>query len=115
MEGGVYLDNAATDIPPFEQTKSYALGELYLWQWDYWIREDILRGLTANNRPEGVFENPVKRIRRIAPEPIAAFQGGSGQPGPGAWAWVVVLLAEILWAEDLTRLTSLSPRIFRIP
>ena len=83
MEGGVYLDDAATDVPPFEQTKSYALGELYLWQWDYWIREDILRGLTANNRPEGVFENPVKRIRRIAPEPIAAFQGGSGQPGPG--------------------------------
>ena len=83
MEGGVYLDDAATDFPPYEQTKSYALGELYLWQWDYWIREDILKALTANNRPEGVFENPVKRIRRIAPEPIAAFQGGSGQPGPG--------------------------------
>ena len=82
-EGGVYLDAAATDFPLFEQTKSYALAELYLWQWDYWIREDILRALTANNRPEGVFENPVKRIRRIAPEPIAAFQGGSGQSGPG--------------------------------
>ena len=83
MEGGVYLDAAATDFPPYEQAKSYALGELYLWQWDYWIREDILRALTANNRPEGVFENPVKRIRRIAPEPIAAFRGGSGQAGPG--------------------------------
>ena len=83
MEGGVYLDDAAIDFPAYEQTKSYALGELYLWQWDYWIREDILQALTANNRPEGVFENPVKRIRRIAPEPIAAFQEGSGQPGPG--------------------------------
>jgi len=83
MEGGVYLDDAAIDFPAYEQTKSYALGELYLWQWDYWIREDILRALTANNRPEGIFENPVKRIRRIAPEPIAAFQEGSGQPSPG--------------------------------
>ena len=83
MEGGVYLDAAATNFPPYQQTKSYALGELYLWQWDYWIREDILRALTANNRPEGVFENPVKRIRRISPEPIAAFQGGSEQPRPG--------------------------------
>ena len=83
MEGGVYLDDAATAFPPYEQTKSYALGELYLWQWDYWVREDILRALTANNRPEGVFENPVKRIRRIAPEPISSSQGGSDQPGPG--------------------------------
>ncbi|MEC8353938.1 MAG: hypothetical protein VX001_00105 [Planctomycetota bacterium] len=83
MEGGVYLDAAALDFAPYEQTKSYALGELYLWQWDYWIREDILQALTTNNRPEGVFENPVKHIRRIAPEPIASLEGGSGQPGPG--------------------------------
>ena len=83
MEGGVYLDAAALDFAPYEQTKSYALGELYLWQWDYWIREDILQALTANNRPEGVFENPVKHIRRISPEPIASLEGGSGQPGPG--------------------------------
>ncbi len=82
-EGGVYLDPEATDFPPYEQTKSYPLAELYLWQWDYWVREDILRGLTANNRPEGVFDNPVKRIRRIAPEPIAASQSGSATPGPG--------------------------------
>ena len=93
MEGGVYLDDAAIDFPAYEQTKSYALGELYLWQWDYWIREDILRALTANNRPEGVFENPVKRIRRIAPEPIAAFQEGSGQPGPWGHGHGVVLPA----------------------
>lgn len=83
MEGGVYLDDAAIDFAPYEQTKSYALAELYLWQWDYWIREDILQALTAKNRPEGVFENPVKHIRRIAPEPIASFESGSGQPGPG--------------------------------
>ena len=83
MEGGVYLDDVALDFPPFEQTKSYALGELYLWQWDYWIREDILRALTASNRPEGVFENPVKHIRRIAPDPIPGFQGGSGQSRSG--------------------------------
>ncbi len=83
MEGGVYLDSEAIDFPAYEQAKSYPLGELYLWQWDYWIREDILRGLTANNRPEGVFDNPVKRIRRIAPEPISAFHGGTDKPGPG--------------------------------
>lgn len=83
MEGSVYLDPEAIDFPAWEQSKSYALGELYLWQWDYWVREDILRALTANNQPEGVFGNPVKRIRRIAPESISGFQGGSEKRSPG--------------------------------
>ena len=113
MEGGVYLDDAAIDFPPYEQSRSYALGELYLWQWDYWIREDILRALTANNRPEGVFENPVSRIRRVAPEPIAGLQGdptslprwyGHGRCSGGGGM-----------GEGLIRLISQSPRIFRIP
>ncbi|MHC4129307.1 MAG: hypothetical protein ACYTE6_03970 [Planctomycetota bacterium] len=46
-----------------ERAEGYANTQMFDWQWQYWIKEDILKGLHAANEPYGsVVDAPVKRL-----------------------------------------------------
>jgi len=83
-----YAGLEAFEVPYWQQANQPSLAELYDWQWQYWIVEDILRGLAdANSDDEGAWveKEPVKRVVQISVfEPgYGAASGGGGGGGSG--------------------------------
>lgn len=93
---GVYADLAVLDVPPEASIPVRAEGpgmiDIYDWQWQLWIKRDILRGVAAaNEQAQSVLEGPVKRIVWLSvldgptPGGYGGTSGGTGfSPGvPG--------------------------------
>ena len=85
---GVYATVDALRVPAWEQTRLPPQGELFEWQWQYWVVEDLLAAIGDANLGPGdarysVLQAPVKRVLDIAvyaaPAPRAA-----GAPSPSA-------------------------------
>jgi len=77
-----------------ERAEGYANTQMFDWQWQYWIKEDILKGLHAANEPYGsVVDAPVKRLVSLmvldgpVPQASAGADTGSSQGGgsPGGF------------------------------
>jgi len=68
---------AGTIIPrEFPSNNPPSLSEVYLWQWDYWVVEDLLRAVRRANSdvtgdPTPIPVSVVKRIESITIEPFA--------------------------------------------
>ena len=84
---GIYATEAALNLPVWDRTRDYSMPELFEWQWQYWIHQDIINAIAdANADSESVLTAPVKRILNIAVAPIdtAGSSGGSsGAPAGG--------------------------------
>jgi hypothetical protein len=83
----VYATTDAIGLPADPRGRAApSAGEMFDWQWRYWIVSDIMHAVTdaakmANNGESGtsVLRNPVKRIVQIRVEPAAfATSKGSG-------------------------------------
>jgi hypothetical protein len=80
------------DVPPESEKPERAEGAanttMFDWQWQYWIKEDILRALHAANASyDSVADAPVKRVERLVvldgPTPQqAAADAGAGRGAP---------------------------------
>jgi hypothetical protein len=86
---GVYIDKSALNLPAWDQTRSYPMSELFDWQWQYWINQDVLRAIADANAGSGgaVVRAPVKRVLDVYIQPMAApreSRSGGGGSGAGA-------------------------------
>lgn len=84
----VYAGLESLPLPPLALKASASEGEMFVWQWNYWVVEDILLALDDANRtvagPEGrIATNPVKQVLSIRLLDGLSF-GGTGQPGMDA-------------------------------
>ncbi|MHC5028050.1 MAG: hypothetical protein ACYTGR_14955 [Planctomycetota bacterium] len=85
-----YASADVLGLPMYEQRR-YDQWELFDWQWNYWVHEDLLRGIeAANAKHESVVDAPVKRIISVGIRvgeplgaPSAAPSGGGGGGGTG--------------------------------
>ena len=66
-----------------------SLAEMFVWQWDQWIVEDMLAALTAANADSrSVLDAPVKRLRylQVLDNPLAAQEESSSKSsGPAGF------------------------------
>lgn len=77
-----YASLDALYIPQWNQARLPLMAELYDWQWQYWINEDLLRALAdANGRSSSVQTGPVKRVLSIALLGALSSAGESGSGG----------------------------------
>ena len=85
---GLYLSAAQLGVPAWNQASPPSVGELFNWQWQYWIVEDVLRALHRANEADGsVLQAPVKQVISLTvmglPMPASASQNPGGTPGRG--------------------------------
>lgn len=82
---GMYAGLEAFILPPAALKASATEGEMFVWQWNLWVVEDVMRALAAINGPQGsVVANPVKRVLSVRPLDGMGFGGNA--PGAGAGA-----------------------------
>lgn len=95
---GMYLTQRALPLPPAGLRAAATSRQLFGWQWNLWVVEDVLRALhdanVAVGGPEGaVVSNPVKRVLSLrildgldggaAGAGDAGSAGGAARPGAG--------------------------------
>lgn len=79
-----YVSLDSLYIPQWDQARMPPPYELFDWQWQYWITEDILRALAdANRRSSSVQTGPVKRVLSLLPDSAPAADSGGGSGGGG--------------------------------
>ncbi len=77
---GFYASIELLDAPVWDQSFLPTMGEMYEWQWQYWIIEDILIALAdANSDSTSVLTAPVKRVTEL--DVWQEAFGGGGQGG----------------------------------
>lgn len=90
---GIFLSSNELGVPGWNQANQPSLGELFNWQWQYWIVSDVLRALhEANKADQTVSKAPVKQVLSLVvsglPAPAdassSAGSGGSGRMAPRA-------------------------------
>ncbi len=59
---GLYVSNAELRVPAWSQEHQPSQGEMYNWQWQFWVTQDILHALHEANKTESVVNAPVKRV-----------------------------------------------------
>jgi hypothetical protein len=80
---GVYVPIAALDLPVWNQQQQPTPTELFNWQWQYWMLEDLLHGIAAANEGSAsVHVAPVKHVRSVIIEPYGS-RGPSGGESAG--------------------------------
>lgn len=88
----VYATLASLDVPLESQVparaEDAALVDLFNWQWDFWVKQDIAQAIrSANESADSVIEAAVKRVVSVrvydAPQaaPAAQDSGGGGDGG----------------------------------
>ncbi len=85
----VYLDETALEIPAFDVTMMPGVGELFVWQWRYWVVADVIGAVAAINDGQTEVTSPIKRVVKlevlglpvVGEEPSRG--GGSGGSGGG--------------------------------
>ncbi|MCZ6611548.1 MAG: hypothetical protein O6941_02845 [Planctomycetota bacterium] len=81
----IYATLASINIPP-EPTTVPTMPALFDWQWEFWIKKDILMALRQANQPyDSVLDGPVKRLvsMQVLDEPAPAARGGPPASGGG--------------------------------
>ena len=43
----MYLNEATLEIPAFDVTMMPGIGELFVWQWRYWVVSDVIGAVAA--------------------------------------------------------------------
>jgi hypothetical protein len=86
----VYLSLESLPLPSPALKASATEGEMFAWQWNYWLVEDILHALDDANREVAgadgrIATNPVKHVLWVRPLDGLSF-GGSGVEGAGTGA-----------------------------
>jgi hypothetical protein len=69
-----------------ERAEGHANTQMFDWQWQYWIKEDILKALYGANEPfDSVADAPVKRLvsLRVLDGPVPDASGSSAGSGRG--------------------------------
>lgn len=84
---GVYASTAVLNVPRMPEGRLPTLGEMFNWQWGYWITEDVLNAIKASRgESDSVLDAPVKRVLSLRilnavnsqDRPGAAASGGGG-------------------------------------
>jgi len=84
-----YARLADMPVPRAPSGRLATIGEMFAWQWDYWVVEDILKGLAgANSAFDSVSMAPVKRVITLniidrVPTEAPRQRGSSGTGGFG--------------------------------
>lgn len=83
---GLYATIEALNVPRWEQARQPSLPELYDWQWQYWVVEDLLEALAEANRGSAtdrysVQQAPAKRVLDVVVYESDAGDGGGAGPG----------------------------------
>lgn len=74
----LYAGLEALRVPAWEPARLPTSGELYLWQWQYWIVDDVLRALhQANAKHRTVVNAPVKHVLNLSVVGLPAPAGES--------------------------------------
>lgn len=86
-------DDRSSSSPPIwdpEGATEQAAADVFRWQWDYWVIDDILAAVSLANTGAGgtpmiVEDAPIKRVVSvlISPIPAGAAPGGEDEPGRG--------------------------------
>lgn len=86
----MYLSTAALELPPSPEGRALpSLGEMFDWQWRYWITRDLLEAFVeasaaANEgTPAGIVRSPVKRVVGIRIEEVPWAARRSAAPAGG--------------------------------
>ena len=85
----MYADLASLSPPAWDKLKptDMAIGEWFVWQWDLWIKQDIMQALHEANRGESqgasVLDSPVKRVLHVSIRDDDALASLSSQSVPG--------------------------------
>lgn len=80
LQARVYADvSAFADAVEWKESKPPTLADVWDMQWSYWVAADIVRAIgAANHEDRSVMRGPVKRIERIAVEPLASTSATQG-------------------------------------
>jgi HAMP domain-containing protein len=81
---GLYVSIDQLGVPGFDRTRQPSVGELFRWQWQFWITEDVLKALRKANNSDPVIRAPVKHVLRVSVRdlPVSAEdESSSGDPG----------------------------------
>jgi hypothetical protein len=82
---GFYADTAALRLPDWDQSRQYSMAELFEWQWQYWINQDILTAIAkANEGSSSVLRAPVKHLISVTIWPREVGLGGEDGSGTGS-------------------------------
>ena len=82
---GMYLSADALNLPGFDPANQPTVGELFAWQWQYWVIEDLLRALQqANSKDQSVVTAPVKHVRLLDVRNVPAGSASQDSSGGGA-------------------------------
>ena len=77
----IYGNSSALMLPVFSAAKPPSLGEMFNWQWTYWITRDVLEGVASANESSGsVASAPVKRIISLEISPLPTTPQGTSAP-----------------------------------
>ena len=89
LSSRVYVDLSALPLPSAALKASASEAEMFAWQWNFWLVDDILQALNDANVAVGgrdgrIATNPVKHILSIRPLDALSFGGMAAPDGPGA-------------------------------
>jgi hypothetical protein len=84
-----YASLAQLNPPQYQQTNQPTQAEMYNWQWQFWIVQDVLQALhEANKSDQNVARAPVKQVVQLAvvgfPGSAGGSQSGGSAPGMGS-------------------------------
>ena len=83
----VYAGMDALDLPPSPELKKPTLGQLYDWQWKFWLTKDIFEAIADASSKSGdggttsVLKGPVKRVLSIRIPDMAFVAKSAPQSG----------------------------------
>lgn len=84
----IYASLESLSAPQWDTSRLPSGPELFEWQWDFWMTEDVLRAIAAaNDGAESVLESAVKRLVSFRPQAYSSMhgEGAGGTPrGPGS-------------------------------
>jgi len=80
-----YSDPNVLPVPQWDQSRTLSWVEMFGWQWDFWVVDDVLTALAAANGAQGnVLRSPVKHLLGVWIDPIAGGSAGGSEPSGGS-------------------------------
>jgi hypothetical protein len=82
---GLYASRDVLFVPAWDQTRIPDASQMFNWQWQYWIIEDVLGAIRqANKDAESVIAAPVKQVLGIVVHDLPDVGGESGSGSAAA-------------------------------
>jgi hypothetical protein len=81
----MYASLNAINAPYWNQQDPLSLRQIFDWEWQLWVKQDVLHALhSANQHYESLLHGPVKRIRSLSVSamPAPSEAGGAAAPAP---------------------------------